>query len=148
MKTTIQKLLTPHIPHKSIGTCFYLPYFKPAIKWKVWCWRVYKKARKCGRKDWKETQKLQKEINQELQQAYANYMNRLLDPEEDKPGGHQVLLPLHQAPPPRIQVGVSTLKAGGRIRATAEEKANACNAQLQLAFSTEDQPPCLNQCWM
>ena len=48
---------------------------------------MYKKAKKRGRKkDWEETQKLRKEIYQELQQAYANYINRLLDPEEDKPG--------------------------------------------------------------
>ena len=100
---------------------------------------MYKKAKKRGRKkDWEETQKLRKEINQELQQAYANYINRLLDPEEDKPGAikrfYRYMKHLRQE-----STGVSTLKAGGKINATAEEKANACNAQFQSAFSTEDQ---------
>ena len=140
IKTTIHKLMTQHIPQKSVGTRFKLPYITPAIKRKIRRrHRVYKKAKKRGRKkDWEETQKLRKEINQELQQAYTNYINRLLDSEEDKPGAikrfYRYIKHLRQE-----STGVSTLKAGGKISATAEEKANACNAQFQSAFSTEDQ---------
>ena len=140
IKTTIHKLMTRHIPQKSVGTRFNLPYITPAIKRKIRRrHRVYKKAKKRGRKkDWEETQKLRKEINQELQKAYANYINRLLDPEEDKPGAikrfYRYIKHLRQE-----STGVSTLKAGGKISATAEEKANACNAQFQSAFSMEDQ---------
>ena len=136
IKTTIHKLMTRHIPQKSVGARLNLLYIIPAIKRKIQRrQRVYKRARKRGWKtDWEKMQKLRREINQELQQAYANYINRLLYPEPEPPS----VFIATQVPPPRIHWS-STLKTGGRIRATVEEKANACNAQFQSVFSTEDQ---------
>ena len=127
------------IPRKKVGTRFNLPYWTPKTKRKIRKrQRVFKKARKYGRKnDWNHCKQLRKEINHELQLAFNDYINTILDPQDEKPGAckrfYTFTKSLRQE-----SFGVGTLKAHGRVGATSLEKANMCNTQFHSAFSNED----------
>ena len=92
---------------------------------------MFKRARTYNRKaDWEESKLLRKEINQELSDAFSEYINGILDPEENKPGAckkfYSFIKSLKQD-----NFGVGTLKKGGRVGATSKDKADMCNAQTQ-----------------
>ena len=136
IKTSIQNLTKLHIPHKTVGTRYNLPYMTQAIKRKIRKrQRIYRRYKKHHRKrDDAMCKALRREINSDLKSAYSDHINKLFDTEEDKPGAmkrfYRFLKSLR-----RDACGVSPLKSGGRIFATSKEKADACNRQFHGAFS-------------
>ena len=139
IKGSIHGAMKRYIPTKMIGTRFNLPYLTTKIKRKMRKrQRVFKRARTYNRKaDWEESKLLRKEINQELSDAFSEYINGILDPEENKPGAckkfYSFIKSLKQD-----NFGVGTLKKGGRVGATSKDKADMCNEQFYSAFSRTD----------
>lgn len=88
IKSTLISLTKKHIPHKTIGSRFHLPYITQAIKRKIrQRQRVYNRYKKHRRKkDEKKCKSLRIEINRDLDAAYSDYINNLFESEEDKPG--------------------------------------------------------------
>ena len=128
------------IPHKKIGSRHNLPYITPAIKRKIRKrQRVFNRTKKRNRpNDWYLCIELKREIKLDLAIAFNNYINQLLGPEE-KPGMmkrfYSYIKSLRQD-----SFGVSTLRAKGRVAATAEEKANMCNQQFHSVFTPPSDP--------
>ena len=139
LKGSLLGAIEQFIPRKKVGTRFNLLYLTPKTKRKIRKrQRVFKKACKYGRKnDWNHCKQLRKEINHELQLAFNDYINTILDPQDEKPGAckrfYTFIKSLRQE-----SFGVGTLKAHGRAGATSLEKANMCNTQFHSAFSKED----------
>ena len=129
------------IPHKSIGTRFHLPYITKPIQRKIRKrQRVYRKAKKSNRqKDWDQCYNLKREIKQELNAAFNDYVNNMLNFEDDSPGAmkrfFRFIKSLRQD-----SFGVSTLKANGKVAVTSEEKANLCNEQFHSVFTPHNPP--------
>ena len=108
------------IPHKSIGTRFHLPYITKPIQRKIRKrQRVYRKAKKSNRqKDRDQCYTLKKEIKQELNAAFNDYVNNMLNVEDDSPGAmkrfYRFIKSCRQD-----SFGVSTLKVNGKVAATS-----------------------------
>ena len=137
----IQNCIKELIPHKKIGSRFNLPYITPAIKKKIRKrQRIFNRAKKRNRpRDWELCRELKREIKFDLISAFNEYINNMLNIEEDKPGMikrfYSYIKSLRQD-----SFGVSTLKANGRVAATSEEKANMCNTQFHSVFTPPSNP--------
>ena len=138
IKAAIHKAITNHVPHKKIGKRFNLPYMNRDIKRKInRRKRVHKRAVKYKRPaDREMCKRLRKEINQDLDNSYTKYIQGMLDTEVDKPGAMKKLYRFVKSLG-QDSFGVSTLRTGGRVHATAKEKADACNQQFHSVFSKE-----------
>ena len=138
IKAAIHKAIIDRIPHKKVSSRFNLPYMTPDIKRKInRRKRVHKRAVKFKRPaDREMSKRLRKEINRDLDESYNKYIQGMLNTEQDKPGAMKRLYRFIKSLG-RDSFGVSTLRTGGRVHATAKEKAEACNKQFHSVFSQE-----------
>ena len=147
IKHCITTCIADLIPHKSIGTRFHLPYITKPIQIKNRKrQRVYRKVKKSDwQKDWDQCHTLKRDIMKELNAAFNDYVNNMLNVGDDAPGAmkrfFRFIKSLHQD-----SFGVSALKANGKVAATPTEKANMCNAQFQSVFNPCSNPDTTPRC--
>ncbi len=93
---------------------------------------IAKKSLKAS--DWEEFCRLRKALQTNLKRAYWDYVNRLLDPSQDK-GSKGVWTYLKAKR--RSSAGVAPLKTDGKLVTDAKDKATVLNQQFSSVFTRE-----------
>jgi hypothetical protein len=136
-KDGLKKIMNNNIPTKKIRSKHNLPWFNRAAKHLL---RQKKKAyhrakRSKKTKDWIRFRQLRKAYQQNLRRAHWDYLNSILDPSEDK---NSKGLWRYIKAQKQENVGVSTLKSGGKVITDAKGKASALNDQFTSVFTREN----------
>ena len=99
--------------------------------------RLYNKTKWSGHnRDWVAFRHLRKNIQTQLDQDYWQYINNLIDPQEDKTSTN---LWTYLKSKCQDSCGVSTLKSDTKIHLDRRDKAEALNKQFCSVFTHEDQ---------
>ena len=86
-------------------------------------------------KDWALFRNLRKCVHSQLNKAYRNYINCLLDPEQDK---NNKIFWWYVKSKRQDNFGVSTLKGNGKVATDQKTKAEMLNNQLSSVFTKEN----------
>ena len=117
------------IPTKLVRVSNDLPWLTREAKQLV---RRKNRAHKATKKskssqDWKRFRLLRKSVQKQLHEAHEDCLRKLLDPESDT---NSKDLWRYLKAKKQDSVGVSTLKAGGKLISDAKEKAEVLNKQF------------------
>ena len=138
LKTKIMSTIAENVRTKLIGNRKDMPWMTRNLKRLInKKHRVYNKAKRSHKdRDWAQFRHLRKETGKQCQLAHWGYLNRILDPTEDKSSkGFWKYIKSKNTE----SCGVSPLKTQDGIVTSAQEKAKALNDQFCSVFSHEDQ---------
>ena len=137
-KDAVFKVMDTWIPKKTVKKKADVPWMTKEIKRMIRKKkRMYKQALKHGDNSQQSTafKEYRKVVRNKIHASYHNYLNTLLDPEEDTTSKN-----FWKYIKARKQdtMGIGTLKANGKIAETPVEKANILNEQFTSVFTVED----------
>ena len=135
-KHIITSTIEEHIPTKQTSGRYHLPWLTRNTKRLInKMKRVCRKAKASGKsKHWDEFHDLRRQCQRTTTQDYYNYINKLIDPAEDKTKKNLWSYLKHKR---QDSFGVSTLKTNGKLHTTPESKAEALNDQFVSVFTQE-----------
>ena len=129
--------MSENIPTKTVTGRINLPYMTRDIKRLInKKKRVYNRAKRYNRrKDWALFRNLRKCVHSQLNKAYRNYINCLLDPEQNK---NNKKFWRYVKSKRQDNFGVSTLKGNGKVATDQKAKAEMLDNQFSSVFTKEN----------
>jgi hypothetical protein len=137
LKEGVIEAMKNNIPTKRVSGKYNLPWFtREAKHLHQKKKRAYQRAKKTKKnKDWIHFRHLRKAFQQILRRAHWDYLNSILDPEEDRTSKN---LWSYIKSKRQDNSGVSALKSDGKLITDPQEKATVLNNQFVSVFTRED----------